>query len=259
MKTEEESMAGPSSSPGFISEVFSSIQGEGLYCGVRQMFIRLAGCNLQCSYCDTDRAGKPSRLRVETSPGSGRFTLHENPVLPGHLLALAGHLLGRPIHSVSITGGEPLLQPDFLAALMTALRDAGKKVYLETNGVLWREAARISPLADVIAMDVKLPSASGMEGLWDQHGRFLRACAGREIFVKVVAGKDCRPEEIERACRLVCDVSPAIPLVIQPLSGEDGFPEPGPGLLLAMQDLAMGILQDVRVIPQAHKMWKGML
>lgn len=80
-------------------EVFSSIQGEGLLVGKRQIFIRFAGCNLNCSYCDTPESRDPScgeELSADQLQG-----MVENLVTPD-------------FHSLSITGGEPLLYPDFI-------------------------------------------------------------------------------------------------------------------------------------------------
>ena len=72
----------------FISEMFSGIQGEGPYVGVRQVFVRLAGCDLRCHWCDTPASlVRRGAGRYETSPGSREFTERPNPV----------HLPGRPI------------------------------------------------------------------------------------------------------------------------------------------------------------------
>jgi len=65
--------------PVYISEIFSSIQGEGYLAGRRQIFIRLAECNLECSYCDTDHA-RADTCRIETSPGDFKKRISQRAV-----------------------------------------------------------------------------------------------------------------------------------------------------------------------------------
>ena len=62
-----------------LVEIFSSVQGEGLLVGVRQIFLRFPDCNLACRYCDTDFARSPE-CRIENSPGCGEMTGVPNPV-----------------------------------------------------------------------------------------------------------------------------------------------------------------------------------
>ena len=94
-----------------ISEIFQSIQGEGKYLGVRQVFIRFFGCRLGCRWCDTDYARNPQ---------AGRFTEMNVDEVMGRAASLwAG------CHSISLTGGEPLLQAGFLKELFPRLKKAG--------------------------------------------------------------------------------------------------------------------------------------
>ncbi|MCL5105023.1 MAG: 7-carboxy-7-deazaguanine synthase QueE [Armatimonadetes bacterium] len=234
---------------GWIHEVFASIQGEGLYCGQRQTFIRFAGCNLACGYCDTAyaRAERPDRCHVEESPGSGRFAELSNPV-GVEMVVTTCRRLGSEV--VALTGGEPLAQPDFLAAVMRDLQKCGLNTYLETNGTLYKELLSVIQYASVIAMDIKLPSASGIDGIWDAHASFLEVASCTDVFVKTVVSVETTTEEICTCAELIADVDPLIPLVIQPVTG----PIPVPGdLLMRLQASAYEMLEDVRVIPQCHK------
>jgi 7-carboxy-7-deazaguanine synthase len=95
-----------------IAETFYSIQGEGEWTGAPMFFIRLANCNLRCAFCDTDYTQKTA------------MSIHE-------LVTKAAEV---PARKVVITGGEPLLQDT--QPLVVALRKAGFKVHLETNGTL---------------------------------------------------------------------------------------------------------------------------
>src|SRR5262245_41121360 len=103
---------------GKISEIFSSLQGEGLYIGKRPAFLRFAGGPWRCRYCDT-----PDSLTDDNHP---EYTVDQVLGKVQKLLDVQGH------RAASLTGGEPLLQADFLAALLPGIRAKGLKTYLET-------------------------------------------------------------------------------------------------------------------------------
>lgn len=233
---------------GWVCEIFTSIQGEGLYCGQRQTFVRFAGCNLACDYCDTPRAreANPPHCLVESDSKSAKVVSVENPMTPDQVIGFCREL-GREV--ISITGGEPLAQVDFLARLMEGIENAGLIAYLETNGTLYKELDSVIRWADIIAMDMKLPSAAGDGELWDAHARFLEIASGARVFVKVVVSTDTTEEEIGHCRDLIAPIDRRIPLVIQPVSRQS-VP---PGLLMKLQDVALERLADVRVIPQCHK------
>lgn len=102
-----------------IHSIFSTIQGEGPFAGCRAIFVRLAGCNLQCPMCDTE------------------YTDSRMPYTPATLLDELRDLTYPIPELVVITGGEPLRQP--LRPHVEALLNAGFKVQIETNGTLYRD------------------------------------------------------------------------------------------------------------------------
>jgi len=242
-----------------VQEIFSGIQGEGPMVGVRQTFVRFLGCNLSCRYCDTPASRQPQEsARLEQTAGERDFVLHKNPLSTVFLSETILRLSSRRAPWVSLTGGEPLLHAAFLLELLPLLKDAGAKIYLETNGTLPEEMEKIADLVDFTAMDVKLPSASGQGDLFDLHRAFLRACradrAPERLCVKIVLTDETDSSELNGAAGLISSINLSIPLILQPATGAS--PEvrpPRPDQLLRWQGGLMKILKDVRVIPQTHK------
>ena len=238
-----------------ISEIFSSIQGEGMLVGARQVFVRLCGCNLACDYCDTEADLTAAFCRMEGTPGRRDFIRVENPMPLERLTCLlSGWQRGWPgiHHSVSITGGEPLLHAELLQDWLPSLREL-LPIYLETNGVLHKELARVIDHIDQIGMDIKLPSTSGCKDLWQDHGEFLRVAAVKDVFVKAVIGGKTEDWEVIRACEIIASVDGAIPLILQPLTSPEGKIDIPPLKMLELQETAAGFLKEVRIIPQTHK------
>jgi len=240
----------------FIGEIFSSIQGEGFLAGRRQVFIRLAGCNLDCGYCDTAYE-KAATCRVETKPGSAAFLELPQPLSLStvrDLLAEWITALPGAHHSVSLTGGEPLLCAEVLSTWLPELRRQ-LPIHLETNGTLNMALEQVIEHIDYISMDMKLPStADCTEQLWDRHALFLRIARLSNVSVKVVVGDATPPAEIRRVCDIITSVDPAIPLFLQPLSLPRGTIGISGSHLLGLQEVAASLLPDVRVIPQMHKL-----
>ncbi|MDQ7791708.1 MAG: 7-carboxy-7-deazaguanine synthase QueE [Clostridia bacterium] len=235
---------------GSIVEVFTSVQGEGPHVGYRQLFVRLAGCNLDCKYCDTDFRAAPT-FRLEDDPGSGRFRKEANLVAPDVLVEYIARLKASDYHSVSFTGGEPLVQDAFLMEVLAAVKALGWRTYLETNGTLTTSLKRLIALCDIVAMDIKLPSVTGRP-LPQSHAGFLRVASAREVFVKVVVSEETSKAEIQVAARLIREVDQGIHLVIQPVTCRDRTGSIPARRILELQRTALGELKHVRVIPQTH-------
>lgn len=238
---------------GSLIEIFSSIQGEGVLVGYRQLFVRLAYCNLACAYCDTPFA-PTAACQVEAPPGSGTFYTVPNPVSLGTLLPILEQferLAPGSHHSLSLTGGEPLVQAQLLAEWLPALARL-LPIHLETNGTLPEALATVLPHIDWISMDLKLPSLTGTAAPWEAHRAFLALASGKHCQVKVVVGAATPAEELELAARLVQETAPQVPLILQPLTSTEA-----PGItaarLLELQALTARIHPQVRVIPQTHR------
>jgi len=237
---------------GYLSEMFVSFQGEGLYAGRRHLFIRLAGCNLRCRYCDTPGSLETSprfriaRGMVESAEGS-------NPVSPSAVVRYAKSLLaseGR-VDGVAVTGGEPLLQADFLAELLRRDELPHPRL-LETNGVLPDGLETVLSWVDVVSMDIKLPSNTGEPAFWPAHGHFLALARGK-AYVKILVDAETRFEEVEQAVEIVRADCAETPVFLQPVTHS---PQRAPlegEKLRAFYLAARKRLTDVRVMPQLHK------
>jgi len=239
---------------GYVSEVFGSFQGEGPMVGERHLFLRLCCCNLRCRYCDTGPSlAEQSEARIADAVGQGMRSL-QNPLLAGAVAEMLADMEPAPGHfsALSVTGGEPLEQPEFVGAVLDAL--AGRyRVVLETNGTLAGAFAKVERFVDVVSMDIKLPSVSGLGPLWEEHRAFLETARHREMVVKVVFSGDTPLEEVGHAARLVAGYAPDAVFVLQPMSVSGrALPQPE-DRLYALYMEARRSLGNVRVIPQVHK------
>jgi organic radical activating enzyme len=234
-----------------LVEVFSSLQGEGVLIGRRQLFVRLAGCNLACAYCDTPHEAGPT-WRAEQEPGSA--TLIEQPN-PASLETLAGLIIDwqtkLPVHqALVLTGGEPLLQSRVLAAWLPRVARV-LPVYLETNGTLPEALAEV--LADItwISMDLKLAQLTGEPTPWAAHAAFLQVAGLKTLQIKVVIDATVSETEIIDAAAFVQRHAPDVPLILQPRTVA-GRPTVTGRQLLSLQAAAAHNHLNTLVIPQLH-------
>lgn len=132
-----------------ITEIFYSLQGESSFTGLPTVFVRLTGCPLRCVYCDTAYAFEGGERRS--------------------ISAIVKEVEQYPTPYVTVTGGEPLAQPDALN-LMTALLDHGKTVSLETSGAMSVEGvdSRVIKI-----LDLKTPSSGEMHRNLESNIEFL--------------------------------------------------------------------------------------
>lgn len=166
-----------------ISEIFESIQGEGMLAGMPSLFIRTSGCNLRCSWCDTPYAS--------WTPEGGEMT-------PEELIRRAAACR---LRHVVLTGGEPMIFPD-LAPLTRSLADLGKHITIETAGAVDQDVA-----CHLMSISPKLSNSTphGIEGgRWvEMHERsrlrldVLRALVSRHDYqLKFVVREESDLDEI---------------------------------------------------------------
>jgi organic radical activating enzyme len=238
---------------GYLSEIFLSFQGEGLLAGRRQLFLRMSGCHLRCRYCDTpDSLERSATFRVyghdgETFEGA-------NPLSTADVLSHALPLLELTggAHGMAVTGGEPLLQADFLAELLADARWPRPRM-LETSGTQPDRLAVVLPVVDIVSMDIKLPSNSGEPPFWEAHARFLATARGK-AYVKILVDAGTDLDEVERAAALIGREAPGAMVFLQPITGAEGQVDVGANTLHRFFGAAREHIADVRVLPQTHRM-----
>ncbi len=216
-----------------INEIFDSIQGEGPYIGYRQLFVRFCGCNLLCDYCDTEFNQGDMYSVSELLNKVKSFDLEH-------------------IHSVSLTGGEPLLQYEFLKDFLPEIKKTGAKIYLETNGTLTKALKNVLEYIDIISMDFKIDSSAKIGDIYSSHDEFLKIAkeAQKEVFAKLVFDENIKDYEINECVSLAKKYD--IPLILQPkMNGNN---------ISVSQDKILKIFEtftekyhDVRMIGQVHK------
>jgi 7-carboxy-7-deazaguanine synthase len=210
-----------------ITEIFRSIQGESTYAGLPCIFVRLTGCNLRCTWCDTAYAFH----------GGKKMSIDE-------VLARVAELAGGNAALVELTGGEPLLQPE-ATPLAERLLAAGHTVLVETSGE--RPISEL-PREVVKIVDVKCPD-SGEGGTFRMEN--LEALDGKDEVKFVIAGR--RDYEFAREFTLQHDLARRVRQVLfSPV-----FADPkGAWKELEARLLAEWILADrlpVRLGLQLHK------
>ncbi len=241
----------------YISEIFNSIQGEGIFTGLRQVFIRFQGCPLHCTYCDTpvSKAKTVDVCKVEYTPGTNKFKNIPNPVDIGALTEIIEKIWSAGTRQLSLTGGEPLIYADFIDELS---REVDYPLYLETSGCNPEQARKLQYIIDTAACDVKLPehnAASDYNSLFESELETIRIFyeAGAVTFVKVVVSRMTKKKALVTIARKVSDLDDTIPLVIQPVTPGYGLDCPQPEQLLELMDAVGEYLMDVRAVPQVHK------
>ncbi len=215
-----------------ITEIFNSIQGEGKYIGCPMTFVRLAGCDIGCAWCDTDYAVQ-QELNVQ------------------ELFEKISSLYQKGFF-VSITGGEPLRQASALAEMLPLLKANTMPVFLETNGIGYQEFALVKQWVDIVAMDIKLPSSTGCRAFWAEHRAMMDLAKDKDLFVKMVVTAKTSREDMQQAIDIIASVDSQIPVYLQPNTAELTV-----GALdrcIALQRLCLEFLKDVRVVPQVHRL-----
>ena len=216
-----------------IAEIFKSIQGEGKYVGEEQIFIRFSGCNLACAYCDTEHLQGKEYNTEDLVKEIEKY----NP---------------KTVHSISLTGGEPLLHADFINDFAQRI---DTPIYLETNSSLPEELQKVIKNVDFIAADIKLSSCTNQENKFDLHKEFLKIAKDNntDTFLKIVYNKNITEEEIKQCINIAKEFDYEI--FLQPQMTETDFAFNIDNALSVFKNFRAKY-NKVRFLPQMHKFWK---
>ena len=224
-------------SQGYLQEIFSSFQGEGAAIagscyGLRQIFLRFAGCPLAlgvhgtkgCIWCDSPKAKltEPKNCLVESKVGNQSFKKIENPLEPKNIAKIIKDLTTRDLHSISLTGGEPLYQKEFLEDTIKLLKREKYRIFLETAYTDdLNFLKKIGEDIEYACVDIKDRSAQASidwENLIQQEILMCETLkgTGTQIFAKTVVTKSSKKQDIEFIAELCGKVQ--VPLAIQLVS-----------------------------------------
>jgi organic radical activating enzyme len=202
-----------------VVEAFRSIQGEGLWTGIPALFVRLTGCNLACSYCDTKHSWKEQGTMVSLDD-------------------IVGVL--QDWNVVVFTGGEPLLQREELVPMALELRTMGVDVHVETNGTIELSESDVDAFA-WITVSPKDPDDLG-PGLF--YANELKVLCGQGAF---------SAEQVIDVWNVITERLVPIPVVVQPLEVDDDE-ETASNIKMAVDVVKRIGNAHVRVGVQVHKL-----
>ncbi|WP_458454055.1 7-carboxy-7-deazaguanine synthase QueE [Methanobrevibacter sp.] len=223
-----------------IIEIFSSFQGEGLLIGERQIFVRFAGCNLNCNYCDTNDSKSVQSGKVMT---------------PGEVSKQITKLMTADCKSISFTGGEPSLYPEFISEVS---RNFDLNIMLETNGTLPENINLIEKL-DMVSLDIKLPEhfdGEFDESIFQNEIKSLNLLIAKSInvYCKVVILPSTKiksfKEVVEKLSQNISNKS-NLKIIIQPSSPLGEWKDINSKLFEFSE--VVGQYFEVSTIPQIHK------
>lgn len=216
-----------------IKEIFTSIQGEGHLIGYTQLFIRFCKCDFECKYCDTDYKPDGTSEVYTANSLAERLKSYDT----------------KNIHSICLTGGEPLADVAFLKEF---LRNIFLPVHIETNATRTDELQEIINMIKYVSANIKLPSAYGGKDCFKEHAKFISLCkrARKDIYIKVIFDENITDEEIEKTIEIAKEND--IGIVLQPVTQNGKIIVPSRYLPDVLERFRKKYWH-VRLIPQVHK------
>jgi organic radical activating enzyme len=229
-----------------VSEIFTSIEGEGIFVGKKTLFIRFSGCHLKCRWCDTKYA-----LPLDSGTD---YQINE-------IKDLIIKELQPFTYKVNFTGGEPLLQTEAVIELADFVKkQTNVKTYLESSCFDSELFSKVLPYIDICKIEFKTDDSKVVED--EEYDNLilneikcleLAVESNKATYIKIVVTNSTNLESFKN---LVYNISKKIKpsdilgLIIQPSFGID---QPTVNKLLDTYDIVQPMFPEVRIIPQLHK------
>lgn len=229
-----------------VSEIFTSIEGEGIFVGKKTLFIRFSGCHLKCRWCDTKYA-----LPLDSGT---EYQIDE-------IEDLIIRELQPFTYKVNFTGGEPLLQTDAVIKLADFIKkQTNLKTYIESSCFDSELFSKVLPYIDICKIEFKTDDSKVVENevydnllLNEIKCLELAVESNKTTYIKIVVTNSTNLESFKN---LVYNISKKIRpsdivgFIIQPSHGVD---QPTVNKLLDTYDIVQPMFPEVRIIPQLHK------
>lgn len=232
-----------------IFEIFTSIEGEGILFGTKTLFVRLAGCPFTCFYCDT-KDSLPLDSGIEYNLGDA-IQLIEKNIVPN-------------TYKVNFTGGDPLIQSQAVAEIAKFIQGKKIKTYLESSCFDSEKFLTVMPFIDIIKIEFKTKDSQFVD---DKHYEKLLQNAFRCLeysvtakkltYIKIVVSNKTSIIHFSELINRIFDIISQKNIsgfIIQPTTD---IAEPTLENLLKMYDIVYPKFNDVRVVPQLHKLIKA--
>ena len=228
-----------------LSEIFTSVEGEGILYGTKTLFVRLAGCPFTCFYCDTKES-----LPLDSGT---EYTIEEaNQLIDSNLK--------NQTYKVNFTGGDPLIQHKAVALLAKHIQDKKIPTYLESSCFDINRFNHILPFIDIVKIEFKTKDSEFVdsehyEKLISHTMKCMKSSvnAKKTTYIKIVVSSKTYLNEFQELTNQIFHIisnNDIAGFIIQPTYG---ISEPTLDLLLDLYDIVYPHYVDVKVVPQLHK------
>jgi len=228
-----------------LSEIFTSVEGEGILYGTKTLFVRLAGCPFTCFYCDT-KESLPLDSGMEYSIEEANQLIDSN--------------LKNQTYKVNFTGGDPLIQHQAVALLAKHIQEKRIPTYLESSCFDIDRFNHVLPFIDIVKIEFKTRDSDFVDS--QHYGKLIShtiKClessvdAKKTTYIKVVVSSKTKPDDFKELVDQIFEIVSKNGIdgfIIQPTYG---IAEPSLELLLSLYDIVYPHYIDVKVVPQLHK------